>query len=668
VNVLRKLLIANRGEIACRVIRTARQLGIRCVAVHSDADAGAMHVALADEAVRLGPAPSGESYLVQEKILAAARLTEAESIHPGYGFLSENADFARACAAGGLTFVGPPPDAIDAMGNKSRAKEIMADAGVPMLPGYHGVDQDDQVLAAAAEEVGFPLLIKAAKGGGGKGMRVVELPEDFAAALQLARGESQSAFGDQTMLLERFLARPRHVEVQVFADSHGHCIYLGDRDCSIQRRHQKIIEEAPAPGLSPARRREMGEAAVRAAQAIGYQSAGTVEFLLDEDGGFYFMEMNTRLQVEHPVTEMVTGQDLVKWQLLVAAGDELPLRQEDVRIEGHAIEARIYAEDPDDDFKPTPGRITFMAEPETSRHVRIDSGVRENDEITSHYDPMIAKLICWDEQRSLAVRRINRALDEYRIVGVTSNLSYLANILDSRPFVTGDLSTRFLTDHAALLVGADGLSPERFQALAALYLLECQAREARQHAHRTPDPHSPWADLTDWRLNGPAHTTVRLVDHEGHEILVGVERTGSGKYRLDLATRAIIATASLQGRRLFAELDGHSLKATVTATSSAVTVHFRHHVHTFALPAPSFAAEEEEAAGQLDAPINGTVVSIQCHEGDQVKRGSQLMVIEAMKMQYSICAPEDGKVKEILYGVGDQVLEGQPLLVLEGTG
>ena len=663
--MLRKLLIANRGEIACRVIRTARQMGIRCVAVYSDADADAMHVAMADEAVRIGPAASRESYLNQDRIFAAIAQTGADAVHPGYGFLSENASFARRCAAEGVIFVGPPPEAIDAMGNKSRAKELMTAAGVPMLPGYHGEDQDDQVLADAAQEIGFPLLIKAAMGGGGKGMRIVESADRFAEALNLARGEAESAFGDGTVLLERFLARPRHVEVQVFADQHGDAVFLGDRDCSIQRRHQKIIEEAPAPGLPDQLRQEMGEASVRAARTIGYVGAGTMEYLLGEDGGFYFMEMNTRLQVEHPVTELVTGQDLVRWQLLVASGEPLPLAQDEIRIQGHAIEARIYAEDPDDDFKPTPGHIAFMTEPEPSRHVRIDSGVREGDEISSHYDPMVAKLVCWDEQRPLTIRRINRALEEYRIVGVTHNLNYLANILDSRPFIAGDLSTRFLQEHADLLVGTNGLSPVRFQALAALYLSLCTARRAQKRDRQTRDPWSPWSSLPQWRLNGPARNAVRLLDHEGHEIIVAVIREADGRYRLDLDEREIVASARLQGRRLFAELDGHSLKATVTATPTAVTVHFRHHVHTFALPVPAHVAEQEEAGGHLDAPINGIVVQIQCREGDDVTRGATLVVVEAMKMQYSICAPSDGKVKEILYKVGDQVLEGQPLLVME---
>ncbi len=666
--MLRKLLIANRGEIACRVIRTARQMGVRTVAVYSDADETSMHVGLADEAVRLGPAPSSESYLVIDRVLAAAEQTNADAIHPGYGFLSENATFARRCAEQGIVFVGPTAEAIDAMGNKSRAKELMEKADVPMLPGYHGEDQDPAHLREEAEHIGFPLLIKAAMGGGGKGMRIVESADQFDEALDLARGEARASFGDETVLLERFLTHPRHVEVQVFADRHGGAIYLGDRDCSIQRRHQKIIEEAPAPGLSDEIRRAMGEASVRAALAIGYVGAGTMEFLHGEDGGFYFMEMNTRLQVEHPVTELVTGQDLVKWQLLIAGGEPLPLRQEDVQLRGHAIEARIYAEDPDDDFKPAPGRITFMTEPEPSRHVRIDSGVREGDEITSHYDPMIAKLVCWDEQRPLAVRRINRALEEYRIVGVTHNLNFLANVLDSRPFIAGDLSTRFLADHAALLTGTHGLSPLRFQALAALFLAENQRVRQLVRDARTSDPRSPWSDLPGWRLNGPARGTVRLLDDEGHETLVGVELDRKGVYTLDLGDQEIRATAHLDGNDLLAELDGHVLRATVSVTRSAVTVHFRHHVHTFALPVPTHEAEDEAAGGQLNAPINGIVVGVQCQEGQDVSRGATLMVVEAMKMQYNICAPEDGKVKDVLYQVGDQVLEGQPLLVVDGKG
>jgi len=494
---------------------------------------------------------------------------------------------------------------------------------------------------------------------------VVEAPEQLAEALQMARGEARSAFGDDRLLLEKYLARPRHVEVQIFADDHGGAIYLGDRDCSIQRRHQKIVEEAPAPGLSDELRRQMGEAAVRAAQAIDYRNAGTVEFLLDEDGRFYFMEMNTRLQVEHPVTELVTGQDLVKWQLQVAGGEPLPLTQADVHIHGHAIEARVYAEDPDSEFMPQAGRIAHLAEPAPSRHVRIDSGVREGDEISSYYDPMIAKLICWDERRPLAVRRINRALEEYRVVGVKTNLPFLANVLDSRPFVSGQLSTKFIEENRDLVLAVNAQSPLRFLALGALFLLERGVQQDRSHAQGSPDPHSPWFSLPTWRLNGPSGQQLRLLDLEGGEHLIGVTRAPRG-YRLEVDGQAIRATAQLVDHQLFAELDGHALKATITHVGSSLTVQFRQHTHQFTLPLPPTLTDEESALGELTAPINGVVVSVHCQAGDEVARGATLMVIEAMKMQYSITAPTDGVVKEVPFAVGDQVVEGQPLLVLDG--
>ncbi len=664
--MFRKLLIANRSEIACRVIRTAHALGIRCVAVYSDADAAARHVAEADEAYHIGPPPSRQSYLDQDRLLDVARLAKVDAVHPGYGFLSENAEFCRRVTEAGITFVGPTPEAIAAMGDKAAAKAIAQAAGVPLMPGYMGEDQDDARLVAEAERIGYPVLIKAVYGGGGKGMRAVYEPALLAAAVVEARREAEAAFGDGKLMIEKYLQGPRHVEVQVFADEHGSCIYLGDRDCSIQRRHQKIVEEAPAPGLPDALRREMGEAAVAAARAIDYRGAGTIEFLLDRDGRFYFMEMNTRLQVEHPVTEMVTGQDLVKWQLMVASGEPLPLSQGDVRIEGHAIEARVYAEDPQHDFRPDPGRVAYLAEPAPSRYVRVDSGIRENDEVSPYYDPMIAKLICWDEHRALAIRRINRALEEYRVVGVATNLLYLANILDSRPFVTGQLSTGFVEEHRHLLLDVNPVSPQRFLALATLYLVESQARAEEQRTRETTDPRSPWASLRAWRLNSPATRIVRLVDGGGHEHLVGVVRERDG-YRLDLEHQDVLrATARLEGRQLFAELDGHALKATITASGGSFTVQFRHQAHTFTLPLPPSAADEESAEGQLVAPINGIVVSVQCREGDKVTRGTPLMVIEAMKMQHTIAAPRDGVVREVPYEVGDQVQEGQPLLVLDG--
>ncbi|MBU0911570.1 MAG: ATP-grasp domain-containing protein, partial [Gammaproteobacteria bacterium] len=412
--MFRKILIANRGEIACRVIETAHKLGIRCVAVYSEADANARHVHMADEAFLLGPAPSKESYLRADKILDIAKLSGVEAVHPGYGFLSENEGFAQACAEAGVVFIGPPVPAIAAMGSKSAAKEIMTKAGVPLVPGYHGDNQDPAFLQQQADLVGYPLLLKAAYGGGGKGMRVVWNSSEFAEALAGAKREALNGFGNDKVLMERYLTKPRHVEIQVFADSFGNAVYLAERDCSIQRRHQKVIEEAPAPNFSPEQRKAMGEAAVKAAQAIAYQGAGTVEFLFDEDGSFYFMEMNTRLQVEHPVTEMITGQDLVKWQLLVASGQPLPLTQDQITIDGHAIEVRVYAEDPDHDFLPATGKLTYLRQPEASRYVRVDTGVVENDEVSPFYDPMIAKLIVWDENRDRAIARMLRALDDYR--------------------------------------------------------------------------------------------------------------------------------------------------------------------------------------------------------------------------------------------------------------
>ncbi|HET6221305.1 MAG TPA: biotin carboxylase N-terminal domain-containing protein, partial [Dongiaceae bacterium] len=415
-----KILIANRGEIACRVIKTARRLGIKTVAVYSDADRNARHVAMADEAVHIGPSPARESYLVADKIIAAAKHTGAQAIHPGYGFLSENAGFAEACAKAGIVFIGPPPSAILAMGSKSEAKKIMEKAKVPLVPGYHGDDQSPALLAKEAERIGFPVLIKASAGGGGKGMRVVEETLKFADALAGAKREAKASFADDHVLVEKYLTRPRHIEIQVFADSHGNCLYLFERDCSIQRRHQKVIEEAPAPNMDPARRKAMGEAAVAAAKAIGYQGAGTVEFIANQDGTFYFMEMNTRLQVEHPVTEAITGQDLVEWQLVVAAGGHLPLTQDQLGIDGHAVEVRLYAEDPNRNFLPSTGTLVHLRLPEEDLNVRVDTGVRQGDTVTPFYDPMIAKVIVHDGDRTSAMRRMAALMGETEVVGVTT--------------------------------------------------------------------------------------------------------------------------------------------------------------------------------------------------------------------------------------------------------
>jgi 3-methylcrotonyl-CoA carboxylase alpha subunit len=498
-----KILIANRGEIACRIIRTARRMGVRTVAVYSDADRAAMHVAMADEAVHIGASPSRESYLLGEKVLQAALQSGAQAIHPGYGFLSENASFCKACAENNIVFIGPPVPAIEAMGSKSAAKRIMEKAGVPLVPGYHGNDQSRDTLKQAADDMGYPVLLKAVAGGGGKGMRQVWSEDEFDEALAAAKREAMNGFGNDDMLVERYLTQPRHVEIQLFCDQHGNAVYLFERDCSVQRRHQKVIEEAPAPGMAGELRDAMGQSAIRAAQAINYEGAGTVEFLLDVDGSFYFMEMNTRLQVEHPVTEMITGQDLVEWQLRVAAGEKLPLAQDQLVLSGHAFEARVYAEDPGNDFLPVTGQLAFLQAPEENRHVRVDTGVRQGDEVSVFYDPMIAKLIVWDENRNKALARLTRALKDYRISGMTTNLDFLYNLANSTPFREADLNTGFIEKHHAEIFHDSDEDIEADLPLAALYLvLEREAR-ARERAANSGDPGSPWNATNAWRLNEP---------------------------------------------------------------------------------------------------------------------------------------------------------------------
>src|SRR5512142_772908 len=473
-----KILIANRGEIACRVAATARRLGVKTVAVYSDADANARHVAACDQAVRIGEAAPRDSYLRWERIIEAAKSTGAQAIHPGYGFLSENADFAQACASAGLVFIGPPASAIEAMGLKAQSKQLMERAGVPLVPGYHGSDQDPALLQREADRIGYPVLIKASAGGGGKGMRAVERPEDFAAALASCQREARNSFGDEAVLVEKYVTRPRHIEIQVFGDTQGNCVYLFERDCSVQRRHQKVLEEAPAPGMTPERRAAMGKAAVDAAKAVGYVGAGTVEFIADQSGGFFFMEMNTRLQVEHPVTEMITGLDLVEWQLRVAAGEPLPLRQEQLRIDGHALEARIYAEDPDKGFLPSTGRLLHLAQPEPSYHVRIDAGVDEGDEIGPWYDPMIAKLVVWDATRERALARMQTALAQVRIVGVQNNVEFLSRLVASPAFAAADLDTALIEREKEFLFPPTRETPEEAWLLAAVAELERERAEA----------------------------------------------------------------------------------------------------------------------------------------------------------------------------------------------
>lgn len=654
--MFRKILIANRGEIACRVIETAHKLGIRCVAVYSEADANARHVRMADEAFLLGPAASKDSYLRADKILAIAKQSGAEAVHPGYGFLSENEEFAKACEDAGVVFIGPPVTAIAAMGSKSAAKKIMHGAGVPLVPGYHGDDQTDAVLKAESAKIGYPQLLKAAYGGGGKGMRVVWQADEFDAALASARREAKAGFGNDKMLLERYLTKPRHIEIQVFADNHGNAVYLAERDCSIQRRHQKVIEEAPAPSFSPAQRQAMGEAAVKAAKAIDYRGAGTVEFLFDEDGSFYFMEMNTRLQVEHPVTEMITGQDLVQWQLLVAAGEPLPLTQAQVQLDGHAIEVRVYAEDPDNDFLPATGKLTYLRQPEASRNVRVDTGVVEHDEVSPYYDPMIAKLIVWDESRDRAISRMLRALDDYRIAGVTTNLGFLTSLVEHPAFKAAELDTNFINKHQQSLFAPAHSQENQALILAALFIVA--KKQTQQLAQAT---NSPWQFNHGWRLNETATLKLDLqMGETKHALTIAQQQQ---QMTVALAQQLFDCQVNLAGDELSAVIAGHRMKVRVSQYQDTISIFIKHQRYDIVYQTEvTTAVDGADHAGSLTAPMNGTIVAVLCSENQSVKAGETLVIMEAMKMEYAIKAPKDGVVKAVFYAAGDLVKDGAELV------
>ena len=667
--MFRKILIANRGEIACRVIAAARHMGVRTVAVYSDADRDARHVALADEARRIGPPDARASYLNVEAILAAARDTGAEAIHPGYGFLSENEDFAAACARAGIVFIGPSPEAIAAMGDKSAAKRLMEKAGVPLVPGYHGENQDPAFLQAEADKIGYPVLIKASAGGGGKGMRIVEVAKGFAAALESAKREAKASFSDDRVLVEKYLDRPRHIEVQVFGDTHGNIVSLFERDCSVQRRHQKVLEEAPAPGLSPGRRKAMGEAAVAAAKSIKYTGAGTVEFIAAQDGTFYFMEMNTRLQVEHPVTEMITGLDLVRWQLAVASGDPIPLRQNEIRMNGHAIEARIYAENPAKGFLPSTGTLRHLRAPQgcefsvTGGPVRVDSGVRQGDAITPHYDPMIAKLVVWGEDRGIALGRLRAALAEYEIVGVSTNLAFLARTVAGKAFSSADLDTGLIERCRAELFPADPGPCDEDLAAAALAELLAEQAQAAAAARASGDPHSPWNNVDGWRLNLGSH----------HE-LVFAEGERSYPVEMHFTSTGLRFSANGRSHPLSGRLENGALQVTLGDASFRVrAVRDGNHWHLFrdgthrvlTLHSAQAAPEPDAAVGSLSAPMPGKVLQVLVQAGAQVAKGTPLVILEAMKMEHTIAAPHDGRVTEIHFKSGEQVNEGVELLRLE---
>ena len=665
--MFRKILIANRGEIACRVIRTARRMAIATVAVYSDADAAALHVALADEAYAIGRAPARESYLRIEAILDAAKRSGAEAVHPGYGFLAENAEFAEACAGDGIVFIGPPPAAIRAMGSKSAAKALMEKAGVPLVPGYHSVAQDDATLVEAARWIGFPLLIKPSAGGGGKGMRVVERAKDFTEALAAARREATSAFGDDLVLLEQYLTHPRHIEIQVFADTHGNTVSLFERDCSIQRRHQKIIEEAPAPGLSEAERRAMSETAITAARAVGSVGAGTVEFI-HQDGRFYFMEMNTRLQVEHPVTEMITGLDLVEWQLRVAARERLPLRQQDLHISGHAIEARIYAEDPARDFLPSIGKLSHLRQPAESAHVRVDTGVRAGDAIRVDYDPMIAKLIVRGDDRADALRRLAAALAEYEVLGVQTNLPLLTAMAAHPAFARAEFDTGFISHHPEVLASPEETVPPLALAAAALRVLLDRQRNAKAMAARSGDPFSPWAATDSWQpnLRGVQEIVLR---HGTAAPTLRAWAEGECRWRLDLPDGTHALSGDEDERQLRVHLDGVQQRLSVIAAEGRLAAIIDGRPYAFELVDPLAPPRAEAAGGgKISAPIPGYVTKLLVESGDAVKRGQALLVLEAMKMELTLTAPADGTIEEVRAQVGEMVEEGRELILLAPAG
>ncbi|WP_100658262.1 acetyl/propionyl/methylcrotonyl-CoA carboxylase subunit alpha [Alteromonas flava] len=663
--MITKLLIANRGEITCRIIRTAQRLGIATVAVYSDADAQALHVQLADEAIHIGGSASKDSYLRSERIIAAAKQTGADAIHPGYGFLSENAAFAKLCDDNNIIFVGPPIAAIEAMGSKSAAKTIMETANVPLVPGYHGTDQSTTMLRNAADDIGYPVLLKAAAGGGGKGMRQVHSAAEFDEGLAAAKREAMASFNDDIMLVEKYLTQPRHVEIQVFCDQHGNGVYLFERDCSVQRRHQKVIEEAPAPGMDDALRTEMGEAALKAAKAINYVGAGTVEFLLDFDGSFYFMEMNTRLQVEHPVTEMITGQDLVEWQLRVASGESLPLTQEQLAIKGHAFEARIYAEDPNNEFLPATGVLATLRPPQENAFVRVDTGVVEGDTVSVFYDPMIAKLIVWDEDRDKALNRLALALREYHVHGVTTNIEFLYNIAASAPFKNAELTTGFIDAHYDMLFSASLSAGKELVVYAALSTLLMQVNQQRERSQFVSAAHM----LDGWRANELHQQIVQLqLNDDSH-----VEVTASfipGRtlptWKIEVDGQTHTCCGQLSNGILDANIDGHRQQLTLAHQDNNYRLFTDRHSMQFSQVLPDLGLEDaQDTHGGLTAPMNGTIVALLVEPGQKVEKGASLMIMEAMKMEHAIKAPSTGQVKEFFFAAGALVDGGAALLEFE---
>lgn len=662
--MFKRILIANRGEIACRIIKTAKSMAIETVAVYSEADRSSLHVKQADFAEFIGPAPASESYLDIDAIIGAAKKWQADAIHPGYGFLSENPKLAKACSENGLVFIGPSTSAIEAMGSKSQAKAIMSDANVPLVPGYHGTDNSVEHLLAEAEKIGYPVMLKATQGGGGKGMRVVNSAAEMPLAIDGAQREALSSFGDKQLLIEKCILQPRHVEVQVFADKHGNCVYLSDRDCSIQRRHQKVVEEAPAPGLSDELRKQMGEAAVQAAQAIDYVGAGTVEFLLDSRGQFYFMEMNTRLQVEHPVTELITGVDLVEWQFKVAAGEHLPISQSEITHNGHSIELRIYAEDADNDFMPSTGRIDYLKEPLSDSNVRlacvrVDSGVTHGDTISEYYDPMISKLIVWGQTRDIALKQLKQALTQYHVRGVTTNIGYLHSIISQLAFAEIELDTDFLVKHQQGISEQQNVSDSIWLTLAAV--ARWNDLISKSDSSTLPAPTTQGFRLSVNNVYRFNFTDVNA----NHQVRLQQSSQDTGAHFTVRCGEELHQITLLESDNPFI-VDIDSVRYTFNALNDEqkTTVFYLGQQRTFAHQ-PSF----ESPKGKDDelsptAPLNGVISAVMVNKGDKVAVGDPLLVLEAMKMEYTITAPVAAKVDELFYQHGDQVQHGSILLHL----
>lgn len=653
-----KILIANRGEIGCRVIATAKKLGISTVAVYSDADKNAQHVKQADEAVYIGASPPAQSYLQIDKIINAAKATGAQAIHPGYGFLSENDQFAQACADNGIVFIGPPVSAILDMGLKATSKALMEKAGVPLTPGYHGTNQDADFLKKQADAIGYPLLIKASAGGGGKGMRLVEKSEDFAELLDSCRAEAKSSFGNTDVLIERYVINPRHVEVQVFGDTHGNYVHLYERDCSVQRRHQKVIEEAPAPNISEDKLAIMRQAAIDAARAVNYVGAGTVEFIVEQDGTAYFMEMNTRLQVEHPVTEMVTGVDLVEWQLRVASGESLPKSQDQITCQGHAMEARIYAEIPEDGYLPAIGKITHLSPPTLNARVRVDSGVIEGDEISTFYDPMIAKLITYGDDRTQCLVQMHHALNDFHVGGLGNNIAFLDRIVRSEAFSSATLDTGLIAKNETELLTRDEVRSEEV-AMAAVISFLLQLDQSK----------SPWHDRPLWRSNIVMTQTVEF-EHADQSLVIEMRHAGDD-YEVHVNGETIHLNAALLSNTS-AEIIIDGKRQIVpfyhdtTHHKGNLTLFRRANAFVFAPKAVNYGADDDaDAASGLKAMMPGMVTAVMVEKGQSVKKDETLLTLEAMKITYTIKAPADGIVQEVFFGVGDQLAAGDELVAFE---